>query len=159
ADDESKKKGEYEKLLADREKELEKLKGENEKEKKARETYETTIKGQIDKSLEGVKDEKKKATVQKLLEGKSVAEQATLLPELLEAIGSPAAGFGTGTAASDNTQPGTVDAKKEEFKKLYDSSKSKPLTALEQRRFRELSNELREPVAKEQEANRQKNVE
>lgn len=159
ADDEAKKKGEFKKLLEDREAELEKLKGEHDTSKKTLEAYEKTLKSQIDSALGTVTDEKKKATVAKLLEGKSVADQAALLPELLEAIGTPApSGFGNKTPVETGTKPGTVDAKKEEFKKLYDQSKQKPLSPLESRRFRELSNELREPVGKELEETRKKQV-
>jgi len=97
-DEKLKKKGEFEKLLGDREKELETLKGESGTTKDKLDAYEKVLKGQLDTALKGIADEAKRNTVQKLLDGKSLADQVALLPEVMQAIGAqgPSA-FGGGT--------------------------------------------------------------
>ena len=123
-DDKAKKKGDYEKLIKDREEELAKIKGEHGTTTQKVEAYEKVLKAQVEKQLAAVTDEKKKATVEKLLAGKSLAEQFDLLPELLETIGVAApGGFGGATPAGGTTPSATELATKQ---KRYAELLTKP---------------------------------
>src|SRR5579863_6436049 len=136
--------GEFEKLAQQREKELEKERKEKETMKSSLDAYEAAAKETIKKSLESVKDEKKRATIQKVLDGKPLTEQSTLLTELLEAIGTSApSAHGNATPTGDVT-PGTAEVEKDEYRKLYDKAKTGKITPAEDLRMKTLAKKLGE---------------
>ncbi len=157
ADQKAIEEGKIKEVLAAKEKELADARTKLDSTTKVLEEYENTTKAQVQKGLEGIKDEKKRQTVAKLLDGKTPAQQAQLLPELLEAIGTSApAGFGNNPPATPPANPGTPNAKFEEFKKLYDKQKTAKLTPEEERKYFQLSRdpELNKLIADEQEKRR-----
>ncbi len=153
-DQKAKEEGKFKDLLSERETALSKLENEHKQTQEKLSAYETVLKSQVDKSLEGVKDEKKRSVIQKALEGKALSDQAALVPELIEALGAPA-GFG-GTTPAGDPPPNDVEQKKAEFKTLYNKPK---LTPEENRRMIALSKELGDVSRKEEEARRVKQVE
>ncbi len=136
-DGEAKKRGEHEKLLTEREAELATLRGDHESKAKALEAYEKAAKEQVDKKLEGIKDEKKKASLLKLLDGRPVLEQFALIDEAISLAGG-SSDFGGATPAGGDVPK---DAKKKRYAELL----AKPdLTPSERAESRKLMVELSE---------------
>jgi len=149
AEAEAVKRGDFEKLLTEKETKLAQTEAEAKEAKAKVEAYEASMKAQLDKSLESIKDEKKRAVVEKALAGKPLNDQAALIPELLEAMGSTT-GFGNQTPTGDQP-PKVTEIKQSRFKELN----AKPtLTKEETREFQSLSRELGEEARKREEERR-----
>lgn len=146
-DDKAKKKGDYEKLLKERDDKLAAIEGEHGTAKSQLEAYEKVLKGQLESSLKAITDEPKRKTVEKLLEGKPLADQVALLPEVLQAIGaSVPVAFGGPTPTGGKTPSATeLEQKEKRYEELL--AKGNPLPAEKKERYDlmiELSNLRRE---------------
>lgn len=127
-DEKAKKKGEYEKLLSERDEKLTTLTNEQNASKQKLDAFEKVLKGQLDTALKAITDEQKRKTVEKLLEGKDLADQVSLLPEVLQAIGANApATFGGATPASTTTASATeVEQQKKRYAELVTKANKTP---------------------------------
>lgn len=134
--------GEHETLLKKKDEELLKLKGDHESTSTSLKAYEEKAKAQIDKKLEAIKDEKKKASILKLLEGRSVLDQFDLVDEAISIVGG-ATGFGGPTP---NPEDPTSDAtKKARYEELLAKSTRTPQ---EQRELNSMLVEMAQPKQK-----------
>jgi hypothetical protein len=114
------KKGEHEKIIEQRTKELAEATAANETAKGQLEAYEKVLKGQLDTALKAIADEPKRKTVEKLLEGKSLADQVALLPDVLAAIGAQAPATFGGPTPTSGSGPSAVemDQKQKRYSEL-----------------------------------------
>ena len=136
------KKGEYETLLKERNDKLSALETEHGTAKQQLEAYEKVLKAQLDTALKGVADEKKRETVKKLIDGKPLADQVALLPEVLAAMGTAPSTFGTPTPATA-PQGQALDQKKGRFAELIaKEQKKEPLSPRERLEKHNLMAEL-----------------
>jgi hypothetical protein len=132
-----KEEGKLKELLESKEKSLAELSGLTESQKKALESYEKAAKAHVTAALEGIKDADKRKAVEKLLDGRSPAEQMELLPETLKLVGT-AASFSGPTPPSDPPKA-ALEQKKARQKELL----GKPqLTQQENFELFKLSTEL-----------------
>jgi hypothetical protein len=129
-DDELTQKGEHQKLA-------EQYKNESATEKTARETaeaklkvYEEDAQKRIDDSIKGITDEAKRKSAQDLLTGLSLEEQVKRLPGILALVGPAAAGFGTGTPATQLDQR-SVDQKRARYTELLAKGNKTPQEKVE----------------------------
>lgn len=153
-EDQMKKKGELQKLLDTKEKELAGLTETSTSQKTKLEAYEAIAAEQVSKALESIKDEERRADAQELLEGRDLAEQFKLLPKLLKLAGTEKAGFGNPSPTGTQT-PGQTDVatKKARYAELLGKGSLSPQERVEKNR---LMNELSAVFQKEQEEQRAK---
>lgn len=113
-DEKAKKKGDYEKLLADRDGQVSTLTGEKDALAAKLAKYEEHATKQIEDSLKAITDADKQKSAKAMLEGRSLEDQVALLPEVLKLAGSAApSGFGGPTPQSTTTPSQTEVAQKE----------------------------------------------
>ncbi len=147
-DEKAKKKGEYEKLLGERDTALKTLTEQAEGTKKQVEAYEKVLNGQLDAALKGISDDAKRKTVEKLLDGKPLADKVALLPEVLQAVGAQSSGsFGGATMAGNNDAKKTdKETKQKRFDELLLKATREKLTPQEKQEKDKLAKELTEAL-------------
>lgn len=142
-EDEALQRGEHEKVIKEKDTELTTLKGEHEVNSKKLTAYEKAAKDHVAKALESIKDEKKKAAVLKLLDGREPLDQFSLLPEALELAGASGNGsFGGGTPEGTPPDKSEAERKKARLDELIDKEmKGTSLTPKERKEKYDLTNE------------------
>lgn len=134
-DDDAKKRGDHEKLLSERDTELAKLRGDHETASKTLEAYEKAAKEQIDAKLKGIKDEKKREALVKILGTRPVLEQFAVLEDAISLVGA-SGDFGAPTPPGGEVDKAT---KKKRYAELLGKRDQTPAERAE---FRTLMTEL-----------------
>lgn len=140
--------GKLKELLDTKEKDLSTATTERDTLKEQLSGYEKAVKGHVKKSLEGIKDEKKRAAVEKLLEGRTPAAQMNLLPEAMELAGTTSTSFGGPTPQGGDPKT-TKEQKEARFAELnLKMMKGEKLTPPEERDHQKLMLELSSYIPK-----------
>jgi len=149
-DDKAKKKGDYEKLLSERDAELaDERKVKTDYEAKLAK-YEADAQKRIDEGLKGITDAERQKSAKAMLEGRTLEDQVALLPEVMKLAGAAASTFGAATPES-KIQGAPLDAKKTRFAELNEKQKKSPLTPQERFEKNTLMVELGKVWEQEQE--------
>lgn len=130
-EEEAIKRGDHEKLLKQKDEELNMLKGDHESKSKTLEAYEKAALEQINAKLAGIKDEKRRADVKALLEGRPVLEQFALVDKALSLAGG-SGDFGGATPAGGEIPK---DAKKKRYAELLAKADLTPSERAESRKL------------------------
>lgn len=140
-----KEEGKTNELLTAKEKELAELTGKHTTTSEQLKAYEEAATEQINKQLEGIKDEKKREEAKKLLEGMPVLDQYKKLPSILELVGSSSGGFGGPTPAGGGANATTKEQMESRLNELVTKAESgKELEHKEIQEQRELERKLDE---------------